>query len=51
MSQSALARAPRRRIKEIVLGKRAIFADMDLRPARYFGLGVDISRPCRRTMI
>jgi antitoxin HigA-1 len=40
-SQSALARAigvPPRRINEIVLGKRAITADTDLRFARYFGL-------------
>jgi antitoxin HigA-1 len=29
---------PRRRINEIVLGKRAIAADTDLRLARYFGL-------------
>ena len=41
LSQSALARAiavPPRRINEIVLGKRAITADTDLRLARYFGL-------------
>ena len=41
MSQSALARilrVPPRRINEIVLGKRAITADTDLRLARYFGL-------------
>lgn len=41
LSQSALARAVRvspRRINEIVLGKRAITADTDLRLARYFGL-------------
>jgi addiction module HigA family antidote len=41
LSQTALARtigvAPRR-INEIVLGKRAITADTDLRLARYFGL-------------
>jgi addiction module HigA family antidote len=40
-SQTALARAigmPPRRINEIVLGKRAITADTDLRLARYFGL-------------
>jgi addiction module HigA family antidote len=40
LSQSALARvigvAPRR-INEIVLGKRAVTADTDLRLARYFG--------------
>jgi antitoxin HigA-1 len=39
LSQTALARAlgvPPRRINEIVLGKRAITADTDLRPARYF---------------
>lgn len=41
ISQSALARAigvPPRRINEIVLGKRAVTADTDLRLARYFGL-------------
>jgi addiction module HigA family antidote len=39
LSQSELARAikvPPRRINEIVLGKRAITADTDLRLARYF---------------
>ncbi len=39
LSQTALARAidvPSRRINEIVLGKRAITADTDLRLARYF---------------
>jgi len=41
LSQNALARAvgvPPRRINEIVLGKRAITADTDLRLCRYFGL-------------
>lgn len=41
LSQNALARAlhvPPRRINEIVLGKRAITADTDLRLARYLGL-------------
>jgi addiction module HigA family antidote len=41
LSQSALARAigvPPRRINEIVLGKRAVTADTDLRLARYFGM-------------
>jgi addiction module HigA family antidote len=41
LSQNALARAvrvPPRRINEIVLGKRDVTADTDLRPARYFGL-------------
>lgn len=41
ISQNALARAlhvPPRRINEIVLGKRAVSADTDLRLARYFGL-------------
>jgi addiction module HigA family antidote len=41
LSQNALARAigvPPRRINEIVLGKRAISADTDLRLARYFGM-------------
>lgn len=39
LSQNALARAigvPPRRINEIVLGKRSITADTDLRLARYF---------------
>lgn len=41
MSQTALARAisvPPRRINEIVLGKRAVTADTDLRLTRYWGL-------------
>lgn len=41
LTQSGLARAigvPPRRINEIVLGKRSITADTDLRLARYFGL-------------
>jgi addiction module HigA family antidote len=41
LSQTALAHAihmPPRRINEIVLGKRAITADRDLRLARYFGM-------------
>ena len=41
LSQNGLARAigvSPRRINEIVLGKRAITADTDLRLARYFGL-------------
>lgn len=41
LSQNALARAievPPRRINEIVLGKRKITADTDLRLCRYFGL-------------
>jgi len=41
LSQNALARAIRvspRRVNEIVLGKRAITADTDLRLARYFRL-------------
>lgn len=41
LSQNALARAvhvPPRRINEIVLGKRTITADTDLRLARYFGM-------------
>ena len=39
LSQNALARAlcvPPRRINEIVLGKRSITADTDLRLTRYF---------------
>jgi addiction module HigA family antidote len=41
LSQTALANAINvspRRINEIVLGKRAVTADTDLRLARYFGL-------------
>jgi addiction module HigA family antidote len=41
LSQTALARAiavPPRRINEIVLGKRAITVDTDLRLARYFNM-------------
>jgi addiction module HigA family antidote len=41
MSQNALARAlkvPPRRVNELVLGKRAVSADTDLRLARYFNL-------------
>lgn len=41
LSQNALARAihvPPRRINEIVLGKRSVSADTDLRLARYFGM-------------
>jgi antitoxin HigA-1 len=41
LSQTALARAiavPPRRINKIVLGKRAITADTDLRLARYFNM-------------
>ena len=41
MSQNALARAlkvPPRRVNELVLGKRAVTADTDLRLARYFGI-------------
>ncbi len=41
LSQNAVAVAigvPPRRINEIVLGKRAVTADTDLRLARYFGI-------------
>jgi len=41
LSQNALARAlrvPPRRVNEIILRKRSITADTDLRLARYFGL-------------
>ena len=41
LSQNGLARAigvPPRRINEIVLGKRSVTADTDLRLGRYFGL-------------
>jgi antitoxin HigA-1 len=45
LSQNGLARAlhiSARRINEIVLGKRSISADTDLRLARYFGLSEGI---------
>jgi addiction module HigA family antidote len=41
LTQNGLARAigvPPRRINEIVLGKRSVTADTDLRLARYFGV-------------
>ena len=41
LSQNRLAReirVPPRRINELVLGKRAVTADTDLRLARYFGI-------------
>lgn len=41
INQNAIARAahvPPRRINEIVLGKRAVTTDTDLRLARYFGM-------------
>jgi addiction module HigA family antidote len=41
LSQTAVANAihvPPRRINEIVIGKRAVTADTDLRLARYFGV-------------
>jgi addiction module HigA family antidote len=41
LSRSALARVigvPPRRINEVVLGKRGVTADTDLRLARYFGM-------------
>jgi len=41
LTQNGLARAvhvPPRRINEIILGKRAVTADTDLRLARYFGV-------------
>ena len=41
LSQNALARVvhvPPRRINELVLGKRSVSADTDLRLARYFGV-------------
>ena len=41
LSQTALAQrmhVPPRRINEIVLGKRGVTADTDLRLARYFGI-------------
>jgi antitoxin HigA-1 len=62
LSQTALANAikvPPRRINEIVLGKRAITADTDLRLARYFrmsegfflGLQTDYELMARRRQI
>jgi addiction module HigA family antidote len=52
LSQTALANAlhvPPRRINEIMLGKRAITADTDLRLARYFGLSEGFFLGCRPT--
>ena len=52
LSQTALANAiavPPRRINEIVLGKRAITADTDLRLARYFGMSEGFFSACRPT--
>ena len=62
LSQTALARAidvPPRRINAIVLGKRAVTADTDLRLARYFkmsdgfflGLQTDFELMQRRRQI
>ena len=50
LSQNALARAlrvPPWRINEIVLGKRAVTADTDLRLARYFGMSERFFLGCR----
>jgi addiction module HigA family antidote len=50
LSQNALARAVHvapRRINEIVLGKRDITANTDLRLARYFGMSEGFSWDCR----
>jgi antitoxin HigA-1 len=52
-SQNALARAvrvPPRRINEIVLGKRSVTADTDLRLASYFGMYEGFFSAFRRTM-
>lgn len=52
LSQNALARAvrvPPRRINELVLGKRSVTADTDLRLARYFGLSDGVFSGCRPT--
>jgi addiction module HigA family antidote len=54
LSQNALARAVHvapRRINEIVLGKRDMTADTDLRLARYFGVLEGFSWGCRWTTI
>ena len=53
LSQTALARAlrvPPRRINEIVLGKRAVTADSDLRLTRYFRLTPGFFSACKPTM-
>lgn len=45
LSQNPLARAvhvPPRRINELVLGKRPVSADTDLRLARYFGISAGV---------
>ena len=47
LSQTALANAigvPPRRINEIVLGKRAVTADTDLRLTRYWGISQGVFR-------
>ncbi len=52
LSQTALARAvgvSPRRVNEIVLGKRAVTADTDLRMARYFGLSEGFFFGCKQT--
>jgi len=52
ISQYALARAigvPRRRINEIIQGRRAISADTALRLAAFFGVDAEAGSPCRRT--
>jgi len=51
LSQTALARAigvPPQRINEIVLGKRSITADTDLRLARHFNTSERFLSGCRR---
>lgn len=52
LSQNGLARAigvPPRRINEIVLGRRGLTADTDLRLARFFGLSDGFWLGCRPT--
>jgi antitoxin HigA-1 len=52
LSQNALARAvdvPPRRINEIVLGKRSVTADTDLRLTRYFRMSAGFFAPANGT--
>lgn len=52
LSQNGLARVigvPPRRINEIVLGRRGLTADTDLRLARFFGLSDGFWLGCRPT--
>jgi antitoxin HigA-1 len=54
LSQNRVAReihVPPRRINEVVLGKRAVTADTDLRLARYFGVSEGFFWACKAITI